>query len=287
VRAQALGRRYGFAFCASEPEAVLADELTDCVFILTRHDSHAPLAEAALRAGKHVFVEKPLALTLDELEAVERAQRETGRLLMVGFNRRYAPLAVMLRQFFTPRVQPMVVSYRANVGYRPPQHWLHDPQQGGGVVLGEACHHIDLCGWLVGAPVSGVRARPLGRAAGGLIPEDNVLIEIAYQDGSLASVAYLSNGARAHPAETVEVFAEGKTASLVDFRHLVRARGLWRRSRRLWLRPDKGHAGQVADFLAAVAGHRAAPLDVGLYLASSRATLEAAAQVRAALVATA
>ena len=148
VRARALGEKYGFKVCASDARTLIEDDQGDCVFILTRHDTHAELAVAALKAGKHVFVEKPLALRNEELDRVEEAQRQTGLGLMVGFNRRYAPLALELKQFFKNRGQPISILYRANVGHRPPEHWLHDPEQGGGVILGEACHHIDFCSWL-------------------------------------------------------------------------------------------------------------------------------------------
>src|SRR5262249_9011003 len=149
------------------------DRETDAVFVLTRHDTHGPLTARALEAGKHVFVEKPLALTLEELERIEAARAASGRVLMVGFNRRYARLAGALRDAFRTRAQPMTVVYRANVGYRPPEHWLHHPTQGGGVVLGEACHHIDFCRWIVGSDVTHVSVDALGGSGAGYLREDN------------------------------------------------------------------------------------------------------------------
>lgn len=278
VRAQALGRKYGFELCTSDAEQVIGDAATDCVLVLTRHDSHARLAAAALAAGKHVLVEKPLALTSEELDEVERAWRASGRVLMVGFNRRYAPLARRLRAFFGTRAQPASILYRANVGYRPPEHWLHDPVQGGGVILGEACHHIDFCIWLTGASPVSVSAQTLG-GTGGIIPEDNVHLRLGFDDGSLATVAYLSNGARGCPNERVEVFCDGKIGVVTDWRRLELYRGLRRRRSRLWASADRGHRDQIRAFFAAVRGEGPPP-DTESYFASSRAAIEAAAQVR-------
>jgi len=279
VRARALGEKYGFGFCDSGAEAILADEATDCVFILTRHDSHAALAAAALLAGKHVFVEKPLALAAAELEAVEQALAESEGLLMVGFNRRYAPLARQARAFFGERAQPAAVLYRANVGYRPPGHWLHDPRQGGGVVLGEACHHLDFCNWFVGAPVSAVSATRLDGPGGDFLAEDNVSVTIRYADGSLAHLAYLSNGAKAFSSERVELYADNRTAAIDDYRLLELGGEVSVRRRRQWRGPDRGHAGQLAAFLAAAGGDAAQAIDSAGYVASSRLALEVAAQV--------
>ncbi|HTT07461.1 MAG TPA: bi-domain-containing oxidoreductase [Gammaproteobacteria bacterium] len=273
VRAQALGKRHGFAFCAADAMEVINDSATQAVFLLTRHDTHAPLAEAALRAGKHVFVEKPLALNIEELERVEAAWRGSSRQLMVGFNRRYASLALQMRGGFAHRAQPMSISYCANVGYRPPEHWLHDPAMGGGVILGEACHHIDFCMWLVDRPLAGIQVSTLG-AAGGLMSRDNVHIELRFEDGSLALVRYLSNGSRAYTSERVEVFCDNRTAVLTDFRLLELAQGARVHRQRRWLRADKGHAMQIAAFLAALRGGE--PVASDSYLASSRVTIEAA-----------
>jgi predicted dehydrogenase len=279
VRARALGEQYSFEICTSDAQSVIDDDDIDCVFILTRHDTHAQLATAALRAGKHVFVEKPLALNRDELSEVREAQQASGRLLMVGFNRRYAPLAIRMKSFFGQRAQPLSISYRANVGYRPPEHWLHDPKQGGGVVLGEACHHIDFCNWFVGhAPVE-IITRKMNAGQSNFIADDNVHITLTYADGSLAHVAYLSNGSKAWDAEHAEVFCDNKVAALTDFRRLDMARGMGIKRKRLWIGSDKGHAGQIAAFLAAI-GDRGPAIDCISYLDSSAAAIAAADQLR-------
>ena len=251
VRAAALGKKYGFAFASANVSEVLSDAQTDAVFILTRHDSHADLAAQALAAGKQVFVEKPLALDLVQLERVISAFVNDTQALMVGFNRRYAPLAVTLREMFMSRAQPMSVAYRANVGYRPPQHWLHHPREGGGVILGEACHHIDFCCWLIGSPVISVDVRCLGGSSAGYLREDNVHVTLGFADGSLATLIYLSNGAKAFPTETIEVSCENRSARLLDFRRLESGHGLHRRTRRLWRGSAKGIDQQIASFLDA------------------------------------
>lgn len=272
VRAAALGRKYGFAFASADTEEIIADSETDAVFILTRHDSHAPLAARALAAGKHVFVEKPLALTMDELTTIEAARVNQAQVLMVGFNRRYARLAVALRDQFSTRAQPMVAVYRVNVGYRPPEHWLHHHRQGGGVVLGEACHQIDFCRWLIDSSVTGMDVQPLGGTGAGYLREDNFQISLRFADGSLATILYLSNGAKAFPAETIEISCENRSARLIDFKRLDIARGTRSRTQRIWTGSAKGIESQVAAFIEATAHPH--HFDSAGYVASSRSAIE-------------
>lgn len=282
VRAVALGKKYGFAFASADITEVLTDSQTDAVFILTRHDSHAELAARALAAGKHVFVEKPLALDSFQLERVVSAFNSNNQALMVGFNRRFAPLALALRDSFASRVQPMSVMYRANVGYRPPQHWLHHPSEGGGVILGEGCHHIDFCCWLIGAKVVSVDVRCLGGDGAGYLREDNVHVTLGFSDGSLATLLYLSNGAKAFPTETIEVSCENRNARLVDFRTLEAGRGLRRRKQRLWRGSPKGIDAQIDAFIHA--SQSSQTFDSESYIESSRLVIEVDRVLRERLV---
>lgn len=276
VRARALADKYRFGYCATDAEQILGDPDIDCVFILTRHDTHAPLTLRALEQGKHVFVEKPLALDQSALDAVVEAQARSGRNVVVGFNRRYAPLAIKLRDFFAGRGQPMSIVYRANVGYRPPQHWLHDPLQGGGVIAGEACHFIDFCRWLTGAPLIEVHTTELTGRSKDFINADNVHINLTFADGSVATVAYLSNGSSRYARERIEVFADNATGVIEDFGTLTLARGSGRRaSSRLWFKASKGHRELVEVFLEAVAAGRTLDL-FAEQVDSMRATLTAA-----------
>jgi predicted dehydrogenase len=274
LRAAALGRKYGFSFASADVEEVLADAQTDAVFILTRHDSHADLAARALAAGKHVFVEKPLAINRAQFERVVSSFLNETQLLMVGFNRRFAPLARKLRESFVQRSQPMSICYRMNVGYRPPQHWLHHPSEGGGVIVGEACHPIDFCCWLVGARVVSVDVRCLGGDSAGYMREDNVHVCLGFADGSLAIILYLSNGAKAFPTETIEVSCENRSARLIDFRRLETGRGLRRHVQRLWLGSAKGIDAQIRAFLDAVSGGES--IDRAGYLQTSELVVDIA-----------
>ena len=282
IRARALGDKYRFAFCDSTPEAILADVGTACVFILTRHDSHAALATAALRAGKHVFVEKPMAMSAEDLAHIREAQQASGGILMVGFNRRFAPLAIRLKDHFRDRAQPMSITYRANVGYRPPGHWLHDPEQGGGVVLGEACHFIDFCYWLTGARHAHVAVKKLDGARTGLMSDDNLHMTLAFDEGSVATVCYLSNGAASAPREQVEVHCDQKSAALADFKRLQLCRDFRVSRSRRWLSPDFGHEGQAAAFIQAIASSDKTRIDTEGYFASSATAIQAAAAAREA-----
>jgi predicted dehydrogenase/threonine dehydrogenase-like Zn-dependent dehydrogenase len=280
VRAQALGKKYGFGYCASDARQILDDPDVDCVFVLTRHDTHAALAEAALDAGKHVFVEKPLAMNAEEIDRVVAAQRRSGQNVLVGFNRPFAPLAIRMKEFFGARTQPMSVVYRANVGYRPPGHWLHDPAQGGGVIVGEACHFIDFCRWLVGAAPLEVTARSLTSADDPIVAQDNVHVTITFSDGSLATVAYVSTGDASISRERVEACAEGALGVLEDFNELICVRRGRRRRMRRRLSTDRGHAAAIAAFIAAVRAGDGSPVALEDVAASMLATFAAVESAR-------
>ncbi|MEW6264413.1 MAG: bi-domain-containing oxidoreductase [Thermodesulfobacteriota bacterium] len=280
VKAKALGDKYGFEYCAADPKEIIEDDRTDCVFILTRHDSHAPLALAALEAGKHVFVEKPLALNQVELAEVIKARQETGLEVRVGFNRPFADLSLKLAGFLAGRRQPLAAIYRANVGFRPPEHWLHDPRQGGGVILAEACHFIDYCHWLAGADPVLVQTLSLSGAGSGLINEDNVHLEMSFADGSLATIAYLSCGDPAGGRERLEVMAEGGLAVLEDFKELALFRQGRKTRHRAALTADKGYSAEIESFLAAARGRARDPRLFRRQALSSLATIEAVESLR-------
>lgn len=272
VRAVALGKKYGFKFVSDDVGELIEDADTDAVFVLTRHDSHAHLAARALSAGKHVFVEKPLALTMDDLDAVVAARGSSAQILMVGFNRRYARLATALRSEFKSRSQPMVVTYRVNVGYRPPEHWLHHPQQGGGVVLGEASHHIDFCSWLVGSSVVGTQVNALGGDGAGYERADNFQIVLSFADGSFATILYLSNGSKSFPTETIEVSCDNRSAKLIDFKRLDLGGGKRRGTWKVRWGSAKGIEEEVAAFIRAT--HEPQEFESDSYIASSRLSVE-------------
>jgi predicted dehydrogenase len=252
LQARDLGRKFGFRRAVSESADVLEDPEIDTVFILTRHDSHAALTRRALERGKHVFVEKPLAILPAELRDLEAVRREhPGPLLTVGFNRGFAPLVETMRRHLKTRVGPAAMVATVNAGPLPRDHWLLDPEVGGGRLIGEACHWIDLMVSLAGAPVRAVAALPTAgsdRAAG----DPSVSLTLEFADGSLGALHYLTRGHRAFPKETLEVFYDGKVLSLDNFRSLTTYEGRGVRRTRLW-RQDKGHRAEVAGFVTAVA----------------------------------
>jgi polar amino acid transport system substrate-binding protein len=240
--------RFTFESCTARAEDVLEDPAVTWVLIATRHDTHAPLATAALRAGKSVFVEKPLAMTREELAEVLAAHRGGGRL-MVGFNRRFAPATDKVLEVFHGHAEPLVINYRVNAGYLPPTHWLQDPVFGGGRVIGEACHFIDWMRYLVGAPITSTSAS--ATANGGVYSNDNIAVQLRFQDGSLGNLLYVANGDTALPKEYVEVFGQRSAAVIDDYR-VVRRYVKGREDVQKLGSQDKGHRTQMARLVEAL-----------------------------------
>jgi predicted dehydrogenase len=253
LKAAALAKKHQIPKYDSSANAILDANDIDAVFILTRHGTHAPFAEQALLNNKHVFVEKPLALNKEELNAVIAAQEKTGKVLMVGFNRRFSPLAQKVKAFFADRCQPMIISFRGNVGYRPPEHWLHDPVDGGGVILGEACHYIDFCRWLTDSSITEASSRYIGESKTKIIREDNVEIALTFEDGSIANILYISNGARGYCREACEVHSESKSAVWEDFRYVKLVNDLnFPKTHRSVLFHEKGYKEELDAFFGAL-----------------------------------
>jgi predicted dehydrogenase len=270
--------KFGFRFAAGGEAEILADPDINTVAVLTRHGDHARLAAAALRAGKHVFVEKPLAISAAQLDEIAGAAHESPLQMTVGFNRRFAPLAVRMHEFIGKRTEPLHATYRVNAGYLPPDHWLHDPEQGGGRIIGEGCHFVDFLTHLVGAPPREVRA--VGLPDQGKYRNDNVQLDFTFPDGSVGTVIYLANGDKSAAKERVEVFAGGRVAVLDDFRALELVHDGRRAVYRARLRQDKGHAGIWAAFAAAVLGGGEPPIPYAHLLGVTRATFAAVAALR-------
>jgi predicted dehydrogenase len=244
------GRRFGFATCSTDLEAALGPE-TSMVVVATRHASHASLVQECLARAKAVFCEKPICVADDELDDLAVAYANARKpFVMVGYNRRFAPLVTRLRERLAEIGRPLVLSYRVNAGAVPRQSWLHDDTEGGGRLVGEACHFVDLLGCLAGAPPRRVHAvRPGGAGEPGDAETFSALIELA--DGSVATLVYSADGDPAHPKERLEIVGGGAVAVLEDFRELtVTHRG--RRERvRAWGR-DKGHARALQATVAAL-----------------------------------
>jgi predicted dehydrogenase len=242
-------RKFGFSASTTDYKSLLADPAIGVVFITTRHHQHATMAAEALRAGKHVFVEKPLAIDADGLAEVRTALAEsTDRQLMVGFNRRFAPHSVRMRQLLASRHEPACAVVSINAGAIPPDHWVHDPAVGGGRLIGEGCHWIDLLRYLLDSPIVGVQTMTAGGASGMPARDDLATVSLQFADGSLGTLHYFANGHRAVPKERIEVFCGGRTLQLDNFR-LLRGYG-WKgfAKSRLW-RQDKGHEREIEQFV--------------------------------------
>jgi len=268
--------RFGASRASTDPADALDDPSVDTVVIATRHDSHARYVEQALRAGKNVFVEKPLAITHAELGALDRCVAELaaeGRLplLGIGFNRRFAPTTLRMSELLASQDGPRALTLTMNAGPVPTGHWSQDLDAGGGRIVGEACHLIDLARFLVGATITDVQSTFLG--GGG--PRETVAISLAFADGSLATVGYFANGSRRYPKERVEVFSGGRVLVNDNFRTL-KAYG-WQGVRPVrLLTQDKGHQAGVAAFLDAVRQGGEPPIPLAEILEVSEVALRAA-----------
>lgn len=275
-------RRNGFRCVAAESDAVLMNDEINTVFVVTRHDSHAQLAAAALRQGKHVFVEKPLAIDAAGLEFVKTAYeqqraRPSGALqLMVGFNRRFSPLTVKMRELLAAIDEPKSVVMTVNAGFIPAEHWTNDRDAGGGRIIGEACHFIDLLRFLVGQPIEAFQVSGLRRQ--NQFVEDNASINVSFADGSIGTIGYFANGSKAFQKERIEVFCAGRVLQNNGFLELRGYGWPGFGKQRLW-RQDKGHKAAVAAFVQAVAtGVPAIPVDELFEVA--KVTLDIAESIR-------
>ena len=269
LHAQHSGKKFGFAYATSDENQILNDPHINTVAILTRHDSHAALAVRALASGKHVFVEKPMAVDDDQLEALTRQlEHSRGQLFMVGFNRRFAPLAVELSRFLADRTEPLHVHFRVNAGYIPAKHWVHDPVQGGGRIIGEGCHFVDFITFLVGVAPAGITARALPDS--GKYRGDNVTMTFTFPDGSIGVVDYLANGDKSFPKERVEVFCGERVAVLDDFRTLEMVKGGKKTVKRSG--QDKGHLAEMQAFEQAIRTGGQPPIPYGQLIGVTQAT---------------
>ena len=251
LTAQHAAKRFGFRYACSSEQVILEDSQVNTVAILTRHHYHAKQVVAALQHGKHVYCEKPLALNDQELEEIAfELSKENAPLLTVGFNRRFAPFAKKLYAFLRNRSEPMVIQYRTNAGFLSSDHWLQDPEQGGGRIIGEGCHFVDFLTFLIGATPTVVRSAAI--PDNGRYHQDNVLMTFSYPDGSLGSVSYLANGDRSFSKERVEVFCEGRVAVLDDFRSLELVKDGKHQRYQAYLQQDKGHQSAWSAFVDSI-----------------------------------
>lgn len=272
--ARNIADKYGFSSCTGNADEVISNPNVNTVFIATRHDSHGEYVLKSLKEGKNVFVEKPLCLHESELEEIRNAYQNSKSILMVGFNRRFAPMIRKIREQFREGA-PVAINYRINAGIVPADHWIHDPSIGGGRIIGEVCHFIDLCMHLARSPLSELSAHRMDDG-GGLM--DTVVISIAFRNGSTASLSYFSNGNKLVSKEYLEVFGSGMTAILDDFKTLtIYGKSASKTSGN----QDKGHQSEIAEFLQAIQNGQPSPIPAEELFLSTLATfkvLESAAQ---------
>ncbi len=283
VSAVHYGRKHGFAQASTDAAAMLADPSVDTVVIATRHDAHASQVLAALQAGKHVFCEKPLCLTLDELADIEGALGVTSAgtkgpdagapLLMLGFNRRFAPQVLKIKQLLAAVNEPKSLLMTVNAGAIPSDHWTQDKDVGGGRIVGEGCHFIDLLRHLAGSPIASYHAVALGRHPALEIAADKATITLQFADGSIGTIHYLANGDKGFPKERLEVFCAGRVLQLDNFRKL-RGWGWSGFSKMNLWRQDKGQNACARAFVDAVKEGGPGPIPLNELIEVSRVSIE-------------
>jgi predicted dehydrogenase/threonine dehydrogenase-like Zn-dependent dehydrogenase len=285
VNAKTTAEKYKFEFCATDAIEIIHDKDVNLVFVTTRHDSHARYAAEALRAGKSVFVEKPLALNNEELEAIltayaEAEQAGTAPFLMVGYNRRFSEPVRAIQRLFAGRTEPLAMHYRVNAGFAPLTHWMQHPDQGGRFI-GEGGHFIDVMQFLCGALPTSVYAVALTDNAR-RYNNDNVLVSITFADGSVGTIHYLANGANAVEKEYLEVFGDSRTVRMWNFKKLECSVG--RKKSSTSFSGDKGHAAEMKALLDGFESGTGSPVSIESLAATSRTTFAAMESVRMSCV---
>ena len=273
LSARAASDRYGFQFATTDENLIIDDTSINTLLLLTRHHLHARQVIAGLNAEKNVFCEKPLAMNQQQVEEIIEALNASDKLLMVGFNRRFAPLAVKLKHFLQDIHSPLMMHYRVNAGNLPDSHWTLDAEQGGGRIIGEGCHFIDFMIFLTGSLP--IRVRTEGIGGDHASSEENVTITLQFADGSLGTIVYTSEGDRAFSKERLEVFAGGRVAVLDDFKSLEMVSQGKRKIKRTRGAQDKGHFAEWKAFVAAIMQGGPPPIPYDHLLAATSASFAA------------
>jgi predicted dehydrogenase len=279
------GAKCGFESATTDELAVLSDPSVQAVFSATRHDQHARQVLCALRQGKSIFVEKPLCLTVEELREIEQALEAAGDaapLVMVGFNRRFSPAAMYVREFFADVRLPLTVSIRFNAGAVAPDEWVQNDQVGGGRVIGEACHGIDLATYLIGSPPVRVFGESIGGLQAPAVTDDQCFLTLRHANGSISNIAYLAGGDKVYPKERIEVFGGGRIAVIDDFRAVTTCTG-GRMRQQKWKQQDKGHRAEVRAFAKALREGGPAPISWAELRAVTLASILAVQSLREGL----
>jgi predicted dehydrogenase len=253
VSAEDKAKKYSAEIITTDYKKLLKEKKINTVFITTRHNMHAEQVINALKAGKHVFVEKPIALSLDELNNINATYEQSDNVLLVGYNRRYSPLAAKLKEFLADRKSGVNMFYRINAGFIPKDHWIQDPAEGGGRVVGEVCHFVDFFIFLTNSVPEEVYATGLKINSDEQVVEDNISIVFKFKDGSIGTIIYSAMGGSGMEKEYIEAFTDSKSAKLVDFKTLSMFDGY--KNRNIKLRSqDKGQSAEIEHFFASIKG---------------------------------
>lgn len=272
------GKKNGFATASTDIGQALDDQ-TDTVVIATQHNLHASQAIAVLEKGKHVFVEKPLALNHSDIDAIEAAQKAANCMVMVGYNRRFAPHVQKMKALLDKKAAPKTFIMTMNAGDIPAEHWTQDPVVGGGRIIGEACHYIDLMRYLAGAKIASFTAVKMGENNYVEITEDKAIITLTFEDGSVGSIHYFANGGKSFPKERIEVFCDDGVLQLDNFRKLTGFGWKGFRKMNLWSQ-DKGQAACSKAFMDAVKQGGTSPIPQDEIFEVARVSVDITEQLR-------
>jgi predicted dehydrogenase len=253
ISADRAAKKFKAKIMTTDYKELLKDKAINAVFITTRHNLHSEQTVASLNSKKHVFVEKPIALSLSELDQIKKTYKNSDKILYVGYNRRFSPHAIKLKSFFSSRKNPLNILYRVNAGLIPKSHWVQDPSEGGGRIIGEVCHFVDFFIYLTGSLPKTVYATALDVRGEEQVLEDNISVVFQFNDGSVCTLIYTANGDSSLKKEYVEIFGEGKSAILNDFKDLI----LYEQNKKKQIKlpsQDKGQANEIKSFLSQIQG---------------------------------
>jgi predicted dehydrogenase/threonine dehydrogenase-like Zn-dependent dehydrogenase len=269
-----VAEKFGFDYCTTDYTELLNDENIDVVLIATRHNLHALMIIEALKAEKDVFVEKPLAMNEDELTKLISAVKENQGQVMVGFNRRFSPFTKYVKELFGPINEPVVINCRVNAGYISKDSWVHDPKQGGGRIIGEVCHFVDLIQYLSDSLPKSVYAECISGSNEAMPDEDNVAITIKLRNGSVGSIIYVASGDKSYPREKVEVFGKGSVALINNFKSMSFIKDGKTKKKRSYLSIDRGHNDEMSALFRSIKDGKDFPVDFEEYVYTTLATFK-------------
>lgn len=271
ITSKNVAQKFGFNHASSNPNDIFENKSINTVFVATPHNSHASYTIEALKAGKHVFVEKPLAMNYEELEAVKDVYVNSNNQVMVGFNRRFSKLSTEIKSEFENLGEPLVVNIRINAGFIPKEHWTQNKNIGGGRIVGEMCHFIDLMQYFINARPVKVYAASINTQNSQITPEDNIAITVSFEDGSIGNLVYLGNGDKSLPKELIEVFGGGKTGRIHDFRK----GDIHKNNKVTKLKSSgKGHRQEVEAFIKTLKNNTTAPISFDSIYLTTKTTFK-------------